>query len=78
MIKPGTICSEPTISYDFYPTFVATAKGTLPENQTIDGLNMLPLLQNPKAKLNRKAIHWHYPHYHHDRLPVPFANATGN
>ena len=67
MIKPGTISSEPTISYDFYPTFVAAAKGTLPENQTIDGLNILPLLQNPKAKLNRKAIHWHYPHYHHDR-----------
>ena len=67
MIKGSTTCSEPTISYDFYPTFVAAAKGTLPENQTIDGLNILPLLQNPKAKLNRRAIHWHYPHYHHDR-----------
>ena len=67
MIKGGTICFEPTISYDFYPTFVATARGSLPKNQTIDGLNILPLLQNPKAKLNRKAIHWHYPHYHHDR-----------
>ncbi|GIS29203.1 MAG: hypothetical protein CM15mP130_2330 [Verrucomicrobiota bacterium] len=31
-------------------------------------------MQNPKAKLNRKAIHWHYPHYHHDRPAVPFAN----
>ena len=67
MVKAGSICSEPTISYDFYPTFVAAASATLPENQTIDGLNILPLLQNPKAKLNRKAIHWHYPHYHHDR-----------
>ena len=67
MIKGDTTCSEPTISFDFYPTFVAAAKGTLPENQTIDGLNFLPLLQNPKAKLNRRAIHWHYPHYHHDR-----------
>ncbi|MEC8656953.1 MAG: sulfatase/phosphatase domain-containing protein, partial [Verrucomicrobiota bacterium] len=67
MIKRGTTCSEPTISYDFYPTFVAAARGSLPKNQTIDGLNILPLLQNPKAKLNRKALHWHYPHYHHDR-----------
>jgi uncharacterized sulfatase len=67
MVKPGTTCSEPTISYDFYPTFVEVAGGSLPLNQTIDGLNILPLLQNPKAKLNRKAIHWHYPHYHHDR-----------
>jgi uncharacterized sulfatase len=67
MIKAGTTCSEPTISYDFFPTFVEAAGGSLPENQTIDGLNIHPLLQNPKAKLNRKAIHWHYPHYHHDR-----------
>ena len=66
-VKAGTTCSEPTISYDFYPTFVDTAEGSLPENQTIDGLSLLPLLSNPKAKLNRKAIHWHYPHYHHDR-----------
>ncbi len=66
-IKAGTTCSEPTISYDFYPTFVEAGGGSLTENQTIDGLSLLPLLSNPKAKLNRKAIHWHYPHYHHDR-----------
>ena len=66
-VKAGTTCSEPTISYDFYPTFVEAGGGSLPENQTIDGLSLLPLLSNPKAKLNRKAIHWHYPHYHHDR-----------
>ena len=66
-VKAGTTCSEPTISYDFYPTFVEAGGGSLPDNQTIDGLSLLPLLGNPKAKLNRKAIHWHYPHYHHDR-----------
>jgi uncharacterized sulfatase len=66
-VQAGTTCSEPTISYDFYPTFVKTGEGSLPENQTIDGLSLLPLLSNPKAKLNRQAIHWHYPHYHHDR-----------
>ncbi len=64
---PGTICSEPTISYDFYPTFVDLAGGSLPENQTIDGLSLKPLLSQPDAKLDRDAIHWHYPHYHHDR-----------
>ena len=67
VVNAGTTCSEPAISYDFYPTFVDAGKGKLPTNQTIDGLNILPLLQNPKVKLNRKAIHWHYPHYHHDR-----------
>lgn len=60
-------CAEPTISYDFYPTFVAAAGGELPRTQTIDGSNLLPLLSNPASKLSRNALHWHYPHYHHDR-----------
>jgi len=65
--KPGTTCSEPIISYDFYPTFVAAAGDSLPKSQTIDGEDFLPLLNNPDARLQREAIHWHYPHYHHDR-----------
>jgi uncharacterized sulfatase len=63
----GRVCSEPTISYDFYPTFVDLAGGKLPQNQTIDGLSLKPLLSDPKTRLDRDALHWHYPHYHHDR-----------
>lgn len=66
-VKPSTICSEPTISYDFYPTFVHLAHGKLPVGQTIDGLSLKPLLADSTAKLARNALHWHYPHYHHDR-----------
>ena len=39
----------------------------MPKNQTIDGLSLQPLLKKPESKLDRTAIHWHYPHYHHDR-----------
>jgi uncharacterized sulfatase len=67
LAKPGTVCHEPTISYDFYPTFVDLAQGTLPEYQTIDGHSLKPLLQEPTATLSRNALHWHYPHFHHDR-----------
>tara|TARA_R110002111_G_scaffold262694_1_gene340167 strand:- start:101175 stop:102653 length:1479 start_codon:yes stop_codon:yes gene_type:complete len=67
LVKAGTVCAEPTITYDFYPTFVELAGGSLPENQTIDGVSLLPLLSNPDAKLKRSALFWHYPHYHHDR-----------
>jgi arylsulfatase A len=67
LTKRGSICSEPTISYDFYPTFVAAAGGVLPKHQTIDGHSLVPLLSQPTAKLDRSALHWHYPHYHHDR-----------
>ena len=67
IVKPGTVCSEPTISYDFYPTFVDLAHGKLPAGQTIDGLSLKPLLADSTARLTRNALHWHYPHYHHDR-----------
>lgn len=67
IVKPGTVCSEPTISYDFFPTFVDLAKGQLPGTQTIDGISLMPLLADPTTKLPRNALHWHYPHYHHDR-----------
>ncbi len=67
LAKPGTECAEPSISYDFFPTFVDLAGGRLPENQAIDGLSLTPLLRNSHAKLAREAIHFHYPHYHHSR-----------
>lgn len=67
MIEPGTTCAEPAISYDFFPTFADLAGADLPAQETIDGLSLVPLLKNPGAKLEREAIHFHYPHYHHSR-----------
>ena len=67
LIPAGTETAEPTISHDFYPTFVELADGSLPANQTIDGRSLTPLFSDPSATLARPAIHWHYPHYHHDR-----------
>lgn len=67
LCSPNTLCGEPTISYDFYPTLAELANAILPPNQPIDGLSLLPLLNNPNSQLNRTALHWHYPHYHHDR-----------
>lgn len=63
----GKICSEPLISHDFYPTFVEMAAGKLPQNQTIDGKSFVGLLSEPAKRLDREALYWHYPHYHHDR-----------
>ena len=67
LVKPGTTCSVPAISYDFFPTFSELAGADLPAHQTIDGISLLPLLENPKATLGREAIHFHFPHYHHSR-----------
>lgn len=67
MVKGGTESSAITISYDFYPTFTELAGGSLPENQTIDGVSLVPSLKEPGASLGRPAVHFHYPHYHHHR-----------
>ena len=63
VVKEGSVCDEPVTSTDFYPTMLEMAGlGLMPE-QHIDGVSLIPLLKN-KGKLNRKAIYWHYPHYH--------------
>ncbi|MGB2822183.1 MAG: sulfatase, partial [Phycisphaerae bacterium] len=63
--KPGSVCDEPVISVDFYPTILELAgvAGDAGHNRGVDGVSLVPLLKGAK-KLNRDAIYWHYPHYH--------------
>ena len=60
--KPGSVCSEPVTSTDFYPTMLEMAGLPLKPKQHIDGVSLVPLLKGKKT-LNREAIFWHYPHY---------------
>ena len=63
VVTPGSICSEPVISVDFFPTFVdILGLENLPTN-AIDGVSLRPLLTQ-KGTLNSRAMYWHYPHYH--------------
>jgi arylsulfatase A-like enzyme len=73
--KPGSICSEPVTSTDFYPTILEMAGLPLKPEQHIDGVSLTPLLRgkksldrNPPPRLasgdaGAGAIFWHYPHY---------------
>ena len=63
VVQQGSSCSEPITSVDFFPTFldILDLKNKAPSS--IDGLSLLPLL-NQTGTLNREAIYWHYPHYH--------------
>jgi len=63
VVKAGSTCSEPVTSVDFFPTFVEIIGKTNEVKDPIDGLSLLPLLKQ-NGTLNRKAIYWHYPHYH--------------
>jgi uncharacterized sulfatase len=64
--KPGSVCDEPTTTADLLPTFCEAAGAELPD-QPIDGSSLVPLFADAAAKLERDAIYFHYPHYHHSR-----------
>ena len=61
VVPKGTLCDEPVISMDFYPTFLELA-GLKPGNKPIDGESLLPLFTR-KGGLRRKQIFFHYPNY---------------
>lgn len=60
---PGTRCTVPAISTDFYPTLLEMAGLSLKPEQHEDGKSLVPLLRNPFGKFERGPIFWHYPHY---------------
>jgi len=59
--KPDSICSEPVISTDFYPTILELANLPAKPDQHVDGVSLVPLLEN--QSLPQRALFWHYPHY---------------
>ncbi len=60
--RPGSVCSEPVTSTDFYPTILEMAGlGARPEQHT-DGVSLVPVLRG-KSPPEREALFWHYPHY---------------
>ncbi|MHC4624140.1 MAG: sulfatase [Planctomycetota bacterium] len=60
-VKPGSLCDEPVMAIDFYPTFLELAGAPGPD-QILDGTSIVPLLKG-KKRLKRKAIFWHFPAY---------------
>jgi arylsulfatase A len=60
-VQAGTLCHEPVISMDFYPTFLELA-GLEPTAQPLDGESLLPLFRQ-SGHLRRKRIFFHYPNY---------------
>ena len=67
----GKECSEPVLCTDFFKT-ISAAAGAKPAAGPgeDDGLNLLPLLKDPSARLGRSALYFHYPHYYATTTPV--------
>ena len=54
-------CEIPVSSQDVFPTLLAAAGRSLPDDRIIDGEDLRPALSG--GKLSREALFWHYPHY---------------
>ncbi len=63
VVQPGSVCDVPVISTDFFPTILEIAGVPLPKGVVLDGISNVPLLRQT-GTINRKALFWHYPHYH--------------
>lgn len=61
VVEPGTVCDEPVISVDVFPTLAEMAGAETPER--LDGVSWLPLLRDSGARLDREAVYWHFPGY---------------
>jgi arylsulfatase A-like enzyme len=61
-IQPGSRCTVPVTSPDFYPTLLEAVGLPLMPEQHCDGVSIIPLLKGGN-ELDRDAIFWHYPHY---------------
>jgi len=63
-IAPGSLCNEPSIHVDIYPTFLELAGAPTPKpKQPLDGVSLVPLFKDGDAKLKREAIYVHFPGY---------------
>ncbi|MFO8012059.1 MAG: sulfatase [Phycisphaerae bacterium] len=61
LTRPGSVCTEPVISTDFYPTILDLAGLPLRPEQHTDGVSLRPLLEG--RPMDRGPLFWHYPHY---------------
>jgi len=61
LTKPGSTCTEPVISTDFYPTMLDLAGLPARPAQHVDGVSLRPLIEG--KPMTRGPIFWHYPHY---------------
>lgn len=61
--KAGSVCHQPMISTDFYPTFLEACNLPAQPEQHLDGVSIVPLLKNPDAKIEREPLFWHYAHW---------------
>jgi len=69
-LAKGRTSDETVYSCDLYPTLLQAAGLGDKAMEGVDGVDFTPVLRNPKAKLSREALYFHYPHYYLTTTPV--------
>ena len=67
--KQGTVCNEPVISTDFYPSILEMAGLPAEPAQHMDGSSLVPALKG--QPLEHGPIYWHFPHYSNHGMQSP-------
>jgi hypothetical protein len=73
---PGSTSDVPVITPDIPATILDLTGAGIEPGQPIDGQSLAPLLRG--GTLARKAIYWHYPHYHPGGATPHSAIRAGN
>ncbi|MEZ6152002.1 MAG: sulfatase [Pirellulaceae bacterium] len=66
----GSVCHEPVVVMDLFPTLLAAAGIAPTADSVLDGVDLRPLIADPAAQLDREALFFHYPHYYATTTPV--------
>ena len=61
-IAPGSTSATPVIGLDLYPTFAELAGASLPEDQPLDGVSLVPALTG-SGEVPERDLVWHFPAY---------------
>jgi arylsulfatase A-like enzyme len=59
-IPPGRTLSQPVIQLDIQATAICAGGGTLPTDGTLDGANLLPLLEGKTEAAPHDALYWRF------------------
>lgn len=68
--QDGSVSAAPVISADLFPTIVEMTNVVAPNDLSIDGISLAPLLEG-KGSVDRDAIYWHFPHYSNHGMQSP-------
>ena len=60
-VPASTLCTQPTVNLDFYPTLLEAAGIEPDQTQTLDGVSTLATWKDPTRSHKRETLYWHYP-----------------